>query len=186
VRPPGAAPNSGSNGSDGRPLGSEYTLHDVIGHGSMAEVYRAVNRDGDPVAVKVLRSELGSDAEVVSRFIRERSILTGLNAPNVVRVRDLVAEGGTLAIVMDLVDGPDLRAELLRRRTLPTADAVQLAVGVLRGLAAVHAAGVIHRDIKPENILLTSGRYLQVGVAGHRWPPDESDRNAGVHGAGAH
>jgi len=152
MRPPG------DSGSAGRPLGSEYTLQEIIGHGSMAEVYRAVNRDGDPFAVKVLRPELGSDAEIVSRFIRERSILIGLNAPNVVRVRDLVAEGGTLAIVMDLVDGPDLRAELLRRRTLPTAVAVELAVGVLRGIEAVHAAGVIHRDIKPENIILKSGR----------------------------
>ena len=157
MRPPGISGNSGS-GSAGRPLGSGYTLQEVIGRGSMAEVYRAVNRDGDPVAVKVLRPELGSDAEVVSRFLRERSILIGLNAPNVVQVRDLVAEGGTLAIVMDLVDGPDLRAELTRRRALPTTLAVDLTVGVLRGLAAVHAAGVVHRDVKPENILLKPGR----------------------------
>ena len=70
------------------------------------------------------------------------------------RVIDLVAEGQTLAIVMELISGQDLRRYLRAKGTLPPAEAVGLAVQLLTGLAAVHAAGVVHRDIKPENLLL--------------------------------
>ena len=138
----------------------------------MGQVFRGTVRgSGAAVAVKVLKPELVSDPEVVARFFQERSILTSINHPSVVRVVDLVVEGYTLAIVMELVQGPDLRRFLQARRTLPPAEAVQLVRQLLAGLAAVHAAGIVHRDVKPENMLLdtTDGqarvRLTDFGVA---------------------
>lgn len=138
----------------GEPLGAGYVMFERLGSGAMGEVRRGATVSGEPVAVKVLRPELSEDPGIVARFLQERSILVGVHHPNVVSVRDLVAEGGRLAIVMDLVQGRDLRAELDERRNFAPADAATLVAELLRGLAAVHAAGVVHRDLKPENILL--------------------------------
>ncbi len=146
--PPGQLPPAG------RPLGSQYTVFELLGRGATGEVHRATTRDGSPVAVKLLRPELAADHQLVSRFLQERAILTTLRHPNIVGIRDLVAERDTLAIVMDLVDGQDLRSHLSQRATLPAGDAAQLMIQVLNGLSAVHAAQVVHRDLKPENILL--------------------------------
>ena len=140
----------------GQPLGSQYVLHDLLGRGAMGQVFRgSVRESGRIVAVKVLKPELVSDAEVVARFFRERLILTSVSHPNVAKVLDLVIEGDTIGIVMELVDGQDLRRYLRQRGTLAPAEAVGLAGQLLQGLAAVHAAGIIHRDVKPENVLLS-------------------------------
>ena len=141
------------------PLGSRYVLHDLLGRGAMGQVFRgSVRGSGVPVAVKVLKPELVSDTEVVARFFRERSILTSIDHPNVAKVLDLVVEGETLGIVMELVEGQDLRRYLRARGTLPPAEAVYLTGQLLQGLAAVHAGGVVHRDVKPENVLVSMTR----------------------------
>ena len=138
-----------------QPLGSRYVLHELLGRGAMGQVYRAsVRESGAAVAVKVLKPELVSDPEVVARFFQERSILTSIAHPHVVRVTDLVVEGETLGIVMELVQGTDLRRFLRERGTLPPGQAVGLVCQLLDGLAAVHAAGIVHRDVKPENVLV--------------------------------
>jgi serine/threonine protein kinase len=154
-----------------RPLGSLYVLEEVIGGGAMGQVWRGRDRDGHRLAFKLLRSELTQDPKVVQRFVQERSILTSIQHPNVVRMRDLVVEGDTLAIVMDFVDGADLRAMLSGPRSLPAARVAELGAGIAAGLAAVHAAGVIHRDVKPENVLVDAGsssgrpRLTDFGIA---------------------
>jgi serine/threonine protein kinase, bacterial len=138
-------------------------LHELLGSGSMGQVFRGNVRDGgEPVAVKVLRPELISDPEVVARFLQERSILTSISHRHVVRVLDLVVEGETAGIVMELVPGQDLRRLLSARRTLPPADAVHFARQLLEGAAAVHAAGIIHRDIKPENVLVDASEAEEI------------------------
>jgi len=121
----------------------------------MGRVFRATIRDDDSeLAAKVLREDLASDADLVGRFLQERTIMLTLDHPALVRVQDLVVEGDTVAIVMDLVRGPNLRTYLERTHTLPPAEAAALTAEVLDGLAALHQAGVIHRDIKPENVLV--------------------------------
>jgi hypothetical protein len=136
-------------------LGSGYILHEALGRGAMGEVFAGIVRaTGEPVAIKILRPEFVSDPGVVARFVQERTILMSIADPHVVRVIDLVVEGDTLAIVMELVQGPDLRRQLRSWRTVPPAQALQLTGQLLDGMAAVHAAGIIHRDIKPENVLV--------------------------------
>ena len=90
------------------------------------------------VAAKLLRQEHTSDQDLVGRFVRERSILTGLRHPHVVAVRDLVVEGDRLAIIMDFVDGGSLRDVLADRGPLPPDRAVAVVAAVLDGLAAAH------------------------------------------------
>ena len=139
----------------GRPFGSGYLLGTPIGRGSGGYVWAGRRRADDrPVAVKVLRGELVEDEQAVSRFVREFTVLARLRHPHLVRVYDLVVEGGELGIVMDLVDGEDLR-RIARRGPLDPGAAASLLAQTADGLAAVHAAGVIHRDVKPQNVLVT-------------------------------
>ncbi|WP_030380514.1 MULTISPECIES: serine/threonine-protein kinase [unclassified Streptomyces] len=149
-----------------RPVGSKYLLEEPLGRGATGTVWRASQREtagseaavagrpGETVAIKVLKEELASDPDIVMRFLRERSVLLRLTHPNIVRVRDLVVEGDLLALVMDLVDGPDLHRYLRENGPLTPVAAALLTAQVADALAASHADGVVHRDLKPANVLL--------------------------------
>lgn len=141
-----------------RSLGSRYQLLERLGSGAMGEVWRALDRTtGEHVAAKLLRESYIYDADIVTRFVRERSLLMNLQHPGIVRVRDLVVEGDQLGIVMDLIPGRDLRALLKAVGTLSARDAVSVTCAVLDAIAAAHAANILHRDIKPDNVLLVGG-----------------------------
>lgn len=150
-----------------RALGSRYELVDRLGGGAMGEVWRTWDRvDEAWVAAKRLRPELTSDPQIVTRFVQERSILLSLDHPGILRVRDLVVEGEDLALVMDLVEGPDLGSHLRQRGTLPVREAVTVTVAVLDALVAAHRAGCLHRDVKPDNVLLPSTADLGTALLG--------------------
>ncbi|MGW4234189.1 serine/threonine-protein kinase [Streptomyces sp. NPDC004980] len=149
-----------------RPVGSKYLLEEPLGRGATGTVWRARQREtagaeaavagqpGETVAIKVLKEELANDADVVMRFLRERSVLLRLTHANIVRTRDLVVEGDLLALVMDLVDGPDLHRYLRENGALTPVAASLLTAQIADALAASHADGVVHRDLKPANVLL--------------------------------
>lgn len=149
-----------------RPVGSKYLLEEPLGRGATGTVWRARQREtagaeaavagqpGETVAIKVLKEELANDADVVMRFLRERSVLLRLTHPNIVRTRDLVVEGDLLALVMDLIDGPDLHRYLRQNGPLTPVAAALLTAQIADALAASHADGVVHRDLKPANVLL--------------------------------
>ncbi|RKN07798.1 serine/threonine-protein kinase [Streptomyces radicis] len=140
-----------------RNIGGQYTTHRVLGRGGAGTVWLGEGPEG-PVAIKVLREDLAADPDLAERFAHERHALLGLEHPHIVGVHDLLVsegpEGRDIALVMDLVRGPDLRAHLDRERRLAPHDAVALTAEVASALAVAHAAGIVHRDVKPENILL--------------------------------
>ncbi len=141
----------------GEPLGASYRLVDLLGSGATGEVWRAEHTaTGEHVAAKLLRAELAADPTVVERFVRERTVLLGLQHPSIVRVRDLVVEGDRLAIVMDLVGGGSARDLLAGAGTLPPRDALTITAETLDALAAAHEQDVTHRDVKPDNVLLAT------------------------------
>ncbi|SED70863.1 serine/threonine protein kinase [Streptomyces sp. 3213] len=152
-----------------RPVGSKYLLEEPLGRGATGTVWRARQREtagaeaavqgqpGETVAIKVLKEELASDPDIVMRFLRERSVLLRLTHPNIVRVRDLVVEGDLLALVMDLVEGPDLHHYLRENGPFSPVGAALLTAQIADALAASHADGVVHRDLKPANVLLKQG-----------------------------
>ncbi|GHC69895.1 serine/threonine-protein kinase [Streptomyces cinnamoneus] len=149
-----------------RPVGSKYLLEEPLGRGATGTVWRARQREtagaeaavagqpGETLAIKVLKEELANDADVVMRFLRERSVLLRLTHPNIVRTRDLVVEGDLLALVMDLVDGPDLHRYLRDNGPFTPVAAALLTAQIADALAASHADGIVHRDLKPANVLL--------------------------------
>ncbi|MCX2970825.1 MULTISPECIES: serine/threonine-protein kinase [Streptomyces] len=149
-----------------RPVGSKYLLEEPLGRGATGTVWRGRQREtagaeaavagspGEVVAIKVLKEELADDSDVVMRFLRERSALLRLAHENIVRTRDLVVEGNLLALVMDLVDGPDLHRYLRDNGPLSPVAAALLTAQIADALAASHADGVVHRDLKPANVLV--------------------------------
>ena len=137
-------------------LGSDYELLSPIGAGASGTVWRARRRvDNVMVAAKVLHRELVSDPDNLIRLVRESSSVHDLVHPHLVRVHDLYIDRGRgeAAVIMDLVDGPDMR-RLLKDDQLGRAEGMRLLSEVASGLAAVHAKGVVHRDLKPDNILV--------------------------------
>lgn len=139
-------------------LGDRYRLEGLLGTGGMADVHRAEDlRLHRPVAVKVFRP--GTDPDGERRFREEAQLLANLRHPGLVAVHDFAVEQHRAYLVMELVDGPTLGAELARERYDP-ATATQVGLELARVLAYVHGEGVVHRDVKPSNILVDrDGRF---------------------------
>ena len=144
-----------------------YELKERLGRGSMGDVYRASKMHTDElVAIKVLRGDFSEDQELLARFLQERTVLLRLDSPSLVRVRDLIIEGGAAAIVMDLMDGGDLRQRLSAQGSLSYSEGAALMVAVFSALETVHHAGILHRDIKPANLLFSSDGSIHLADFG--------------------
>ena len=138
-------------------LANRYRLLRCLGEGGMGTVYEAALPDDSRVALKVVRSELaGTDIAARRRFVREAKTLEQIASEHVVRVIEVEtdAQRELPFIAMELLVGADLGAWVQRERTLPPIVVAKLFVHACRGLAAVHATGVVHRDIKPANLFL--------------------------------
>jgi serine/threonine protein kinase len=133
----------------------------------MAAVWRArdtrLQRD---VAVKVLSARLSSDVTFQRRFEREARHIASLSDSHVVAVHDFGADDGQAYLVMELVDGPSLRARIDAVGRLSVDETAAVALDVLSGLQHAHAAGIVHRDVKPGNILLSSSGPAKVADFG--------------------
>ncbi len=138
----------------GQALGASYRFGERVGSGAVGEVWTITAADHRVLAAKVLRPEHADDPSLVERFVRERSVLLGLQDSSIVTVRDMVVEGARLAIVMDFVAGGSLRDVVREAGPLPPAAALEVAAEVFDALAFAHSRGVTHRDIKPDNVLL--------------------------------
>lgn len=151
-----------------RRLGSRYTLGELLGSGAMGQVYEGADESGAQYAFKLLRPDLVDDPDFIAKFHQERAILTSLRGQHLVAVHDLVVEGDTAAIVMDLVRGGSLRTTLnAAGGTLLPAEVARIGAGIADALHSVHLAGFVHRDVKPENVLMDSStpRLTDFGIS---------------------
>lgn len=138
----------------------------LIGHGGMGVVYKARQVSLDRlVALKVMRFGSEAGAMFAERFAREARTLARLNHPNIVTVHDFGQAGDLYYLLMEYVDGPNLR-EALSSGQLTASDALSLLPPVCEALQYAHDAGVIHRDIKPGNILIDSQGRVKVADFG--------------------
>src|SRR2546425_4938676 len=136
-------------------LGDRYQLQDPIGRGGMATIYRGRDMRMDRVvAIKVLRDVYSTDAKFVMRFQREAKAASALQHPNIVQVYDYGQTDGNYYIVMELIEGSDLRRYVKSRVVLDIDRAVIIAHDVVLGLGAAHRRGIVHRDVKPQNVLV--------------------------------
>jgi len=137
-------------------LTGRYHLTERIGEGSFAETFLAtditLNRQ---VAIKVLREQFARDPRIAARFEREARAAASVSHPNIVEVYDYGQDDSTFFIVMEWVDGTDLKEYINQYAPIPVPDASRLIREILSGLGAIHRAGIIHRDIKPQNVLIS-------------------------------
>jgi hypothetical protein len=148
-------------------VADRYTLGRELGRGGMATVYLAQDLKHDrPVAIKVLRGELGALLGP-ERFQREIRLAAQLQHPNILPVYDSGTAGGVLWYTMPYVEGDTLRGRLRRRGRFSVAEAVPVLQDLARALAYAHRRGVIHRDVKPENVMVGDDYVLlaDFGVA---------------------
>ena len=136
-----------------------HELGELLGEGGMGRVFRAKGPDGDVVALKILRVELGKDKGFRKRFEREAQMATRVDHTHVVKTRTAGESEGILFLTQEFIEGGSLSDRLEEEEKLPLDAAVKICIQVGAGLDAMHAAGLIHRDIKPHNIMLdTEGR----------------------------
>jgi eukaryotic-like serine/threonine-protein kinase len=136
-------------------LGDRYLLQNRIGSGGMATIYRARDLQMDrEVAVKVLREAYSTDPKFVTRFQREARAASALKHPNIVQVYDYGQTNGNYYIVMELIEGTDLRSYLSSHDVLDVDRAIIIAHDIALGLGAAHRRGIVHRDVKPQNVLI--------------------------------
>jgi serine/threonine protein kinase len=137
-------------------LMGKYRVERELGSGGMGVVLEATHVAlGQTVAVKLLNAQHAQSSEVVARFLREAQIAATLPSEHIARVSDVgMTDSGAPYIVMERLVGRDLDAELLQRRTLPIAEAVDLMLEACEGVAMAHAHGLVHRDLKPANLFL--------------------------------
>jgi len=133
-----------------------YEVGAQIGVGGMGEVYRATDTNlARQVAIKVLPAAVAADPERLARFDREAKTLAALNHPNIAAIHGLEKADGTIALVMELVEGPTL-ADRIAQGPIPIDEAVPIARQIAEALEAAHEQGVIHRDLKPANCSRTT------------------------------
>lgn len=151
-----------------------YRVLSLVDEGGMGQVMRArhrseviAERQGGDVAVKVMHAQLASRPSFRERFEREAGVGLRLSHPGIVTVHDLVVDGDTLALVMELVDGLSVQ-KMYAGRKVPPEQVLFIVQAVAEALAHAHEAGVVHRDLKPANVMIdTEGKVkvLDFGIA---------------------
>lgn len=150
-------------------LADRYVLEHEIARGAVGVVWRALDQvTGDHVAVKVLRPELRGEEEIFESFRAEAGILRTLDHPGVVSVKDFIVTDTVCAVVLEFIEGLDLREHLRLHGPLPAAEAARRCASAAETLAAIHRAGYRHGDVKPGNLMLagTEGlKFIDFGIA---------------------
>jgi Tol biopolymer transport system component len=156
---------------------SHYRIAAALGAGGMGEVYRATDTSlGREVAIKVLPAVVAQDPERLGRFKREAHLLASLNHPNIAAIHGLEEADGQPFLVLELVEGEDLR-QRLERGAIPVDEALEIARQVAEALEEAHNKSIIHRDLKPANVKVTPDgkvKVLDFGLA-KAWAGDATE-----------
>jgi serine/threonine protein kinase len=159
-----------------------YEVVKELGRGTMGVVYQAHDPQIDRmVALKVLRPDRVVSQDFVLRFLREAKAIGRISHPNIVTVYDVGQDHGTIYIAMEFLEGRPLN-EVIKGRTLPLEEAVQMCSEVAEALGYAHSKGITHRDIKPSNIILTPDRQTKLtdfGIARIEDPDAAQQTQAG-------
>jgi len=166
----------------GTMLAGRYEILLLLGRGGMGAVYKARDVELDRiVALKLIRSELGSNPEVLRRFKQELILARQVTHKNVIRIFDLGQSDGIKFITMDFVDGQHLSSVLQQKGKIPPSEAAKIMLQICRALEAAHGEGVIHRDLKPQNIMLDRNgrvRVMDFGIARSAYLPGMTQTGA--------
>ncbi len=150
---------------------ARYRLLRLIGEGGVAEVWLAREEPEERfVALKFLRTQYAKNEKLLERFRREATIVSRLNSPHIVKVYDVTVDHRYCFIVMEYVDGQDLKTYLRFEAPLTLKRALTILQGITAGIAVAHDAGLIHRDLKPGNVLLSKDGEIKItdfGIARH-------------------
>jgi serine/threonine protein kinase/predicted ATPase len=146
------------------PIGTRfggYEIRALLGAGGMGEVYRAFDRRlGREIALKVIRRRLDDDDSALDRLLREATLASALNHPNIVTIYETGVVEGDRYIAMELVEGSTLRA--LAADGLELGRIIAIARQAAEALAVAHASQIIHRDIKPDNVMVRPDGYVKL------------------------
>lgn len=147
----------------GQKINDRYQIIKSIGEGGMANVYLAYDTILDrDVAVKVLRGDLSNDEKFVRRFQREALNASSLSHPNIVEVYDVGDDNGQYFIVMEYIEGKNLKELTKKRGKLTTTEVVDIMSQIADGLSVAHDSYIIHRDIKPQNIMILENGLVKI------------------------
>ena len=151
----------------GKRLDGRYEIHELIGVGGMAYVYRAYDRMEDRwVAIKILKEELAGNSDFLRRFRNESRAIAMLSHPNTVKVYDVSFGDKIQYIVMEYIDGITLKQYIEQEGVIRWQEAVHFTIQILLALEHAHQKGIVHRDIKPQNIMLLQNGVIKVADFG--------------------
>lgn len=147
----------------GKRLDARYEIHELIGVGGMAVVYRAYDIVEEKiVAIKILKDEYLGNKEFIRRFKNESKAIAVLSHPNIVKVYDVSLGSKIQYIVMEYINGITLKEYMAQQKEIKWNEAVHFIQQILKALRHAHEKGVIHRDIKPQNIMLLQDGTIKV------------------------
>lgn len=144
-------------------LNQRYELVAQQGSGGMSVIYRALDRMlGRMVAIKILRPNLTKDPAFVEKFQQEARSVAMMSHPNIVTVHDVGSDGATHYIVMEMIEGDDLKKLIKAQGALPFDKALEYGLQICAGLGFAHRSQLVHADVKPQNILINRENVLKV------------------------
>ena len=155
--------------TQGTLFAGRYEIIEELGKGGMGKVYKALDKDiHEEVAIKLLKPEIAADERILERFRNELKIARKISHESVCRTYHISQEDGTPYIIMEYVEGEDLKSLISKKGKLSKERVLSIGKQVCEGLAVAHRLGVVHRDLKPQNIMIDesgNAKIMDFGIA---------------------